>query len=194
MAATTKAAATKKAAKKTPTKKVAKKVTKKVTKKAAKEVTADVAEVEGEAVAKKATKKAAKKTPVKRTKRKAKYITIYSPFLMKDTKHELIGEPMDTDGGRTQWARCSVSHHSQLINLDALQESAEKAMTQIKLAREDSREYSPKLEYQVGDVIYHKVWDDVGIVRAKEVMSNGRASLVVHFENSKDKRLVENLK
>ena len=141
------------------------------------------------------TKTAAKKTTAKkRTKRKAKYITIYSPFLMKDTKHELIGEPQETENGRTQWARCSVSHHSQLVNLDALQASAEKAMTQIKLAREDSKEYSPRAEYQIGDVIYHKTWDDVGIVRSKEVMSNGRASLLVHFEKNKDKRLVENLK
>ncbi len=133
-------------------------------------------------------------TATKKTKRKAKYIVLYSPFLMKETKHELIGEPIETDNGRQQWARCNVSHHSQLVNLDALQESAEKAMKEIRLAREDSKEYSPKAEYQVGDVIYHKTWDDVGIVRAKEVMSNGRASLLVHFEKNKDKRLVENLK
>jgi hypothetical protein len=106
-------------------------------------------------------------TATKKTKRKAKYIALYSPFLMKETKHELIGEPIETENGRQQWARCNVSHHSQLVNLDALQESAEKAMTQIKLAREDSKEYSPKSEYQIGDVIYHKTWDDVGIVRAK---------------------------
>ncbi|MCO6465928.1 MAG: hypothetical protein J5I53_04850 [Bradyrhizobiaceae bacterium] len=144
------------------------------------------------------TKKAAAKTEdgvaVKKTKRKAKYITLYSPFLMKETKHELIGEPVETENGRQQWARCNVSHHSQLINLDALQESAEKAMKEIKLAREDSKEYSPKAEYQIGDVIYHKTWDDVGIVQAKEVMSNGRASLLVHFEKNKDKRLVENFR
>lgn len=141
-----------------------------------------------------ASTKSAETTAAKRTKRKAKYIVLYSPFLMKDTKHELIGEPIETEQGRQQWARCSVSHHSQLVNLDALQASAEKAMTQIKLAREDSKEYSPRAEYQVGDVIYHKTWDDVGIVRSKEVMSNGRASLLVHFEKNKDKRLVENLK
>ena len=190
MAATKKAAkkTTKKAAKKTAAKPAKKATTKKTAKKATEETAA-------KKTAKKAAKKtAAKKTTTKRAKRKAKYITIYSPFLMKDTKHELIGEPMETEAGRTQWARCSVSHHSQLVNLDALQESAEKAMTQIKLAREDSREYSPRMEYQVGDVIYHKAWDDVGIVRAKEVMSNGRASLLVHFENNKDKRLVENMK
>jgi len=130
----------------------------------------------------------------KKTKRKAKYIVLYSPFLMRDTKHELIGEPLETDHGRQQWARCSVSHHSQLINLDALAASAEKKVTEIKLAREDSKEYSPKSEYKVGDVIYHKTWDDVGIVRSKEVMSNGRASLLVHFEKNKEKRLVENFK
>lgn len=156
--------------------------------------------VKAPAKAKKVTKKVA--TTVdgevveapKKTKRKAKYIVLYSPFLMRDTKHELIGEPLETDNGRQQWARCSVSHHSQLINLDALAASAEKKVTEIKLAREDSKEYSPKSEYKVGDVIYHKTWDDVGIVRAKEVMSNGRASLLVHFEKNKEKRLVENFK
>lgn len=132
---------------------------------------------------------AAKKT----TKRKAKYILLYSPFLMKDTKHELIGEPQETDNGRMQWARCSVSHHSQLINLDTLA-SNEKNPSTIMLSREDSKDYSPRSEYQVGDVIYHKTWDDVGIVRSKEILSNGRGSLVVHFEKNKEKRLVENIK
>lgn len=131
----------------------------------------------------------------KKTKRKAKYILLYSPFLMKETKHELIGEPIEGENGRQQWARCSVSHHSQLINLDVLQAAAaEKSVTQIRLERENSKEYSPKSEYQVGDVIYHKTWDDVGIVRMKEVMSNGRASLLVQFEKNKEKRLVENFR
>lgn len=138
--------------------------------------------------------KKVKEPAVKKTKRKAKYIILYSPFLMKETKHELIGEIIDSENGRQQWARCSVSHHSQLVNLDALLALAENALGKIELSREDSREYSPKLEYQVGDVIYHKAWDDIGIVRSKEVMSNGKSSLLVHFEKSKEKRLVENFR
>lgn len=130
----------------------------------------------------------------KKTKRKAKYMVLYSPFLMKDTKHELMGEPTETDAGRMQWARCTVSRHMQMINLDTLANSADKKVTEIKLAREDSKEYSPKNVYKVGDVIYHKLWDDVGIVRAKEVMSNGRGAVLVHFEKNKEKRLVENFK
>ena len=134
-----------------------------------------------------------KKVEKKRT-RKAKYITIYSPFLMRETKHELIGEPMEQETGRTQWARCTVSHHSQLINLDAIQAQQDKNKTfDIRISREDSKQYSPKKVFDVGDVIYHKMWDDVGIVRAKEVMTNGGNAIVVLFEKAKEKRLVENL-
>ena len=143
---------------------------------------AKVVEVDGEEVA------------PKKTKRKAKYMVLYSPFLMKETKHELIGEPTETEQGRMQWAKCSVSRHMQMINLDTLASNAEKKVTEIKLAREDSKEYSPKNVYKVGDVIYHKAWDDVGIVRAKEIISNGRSSVLVHFEKNKEKRLIENFK
>lgn len=130
----------------------------------------------------------------KKTKRKAKYMVLYSPFLMKDTKHELIGEPTETENGRMQWAKCAVSRHMQMVNLDTLASSTEKKVTEIMLSREDSKEYSPRNVYKVGDVIYHKTWDDVGIVRAKEVMSNGRGSVLVHFEKNKEKRLIENFK
>lgn len=162
-----------------PAAKATKAATTKTTK--AKKAASEEAEIDGVAA------------PTK-TKRKAKYMVLYSPFLMKDTKHELMGEPTETEAGRMQWARCTVSRHMQMINLDTLANSAEKKVTEIKLAREDSKEYSPKNVYKVGDVIYHKLWDDVGIVRAKEVMSNGRGSVLVHFEKNKEKRLVENFK
>lgn len=163
-----------------PTVKAAKATTEKApkAKKAAKVVDGDVEEVDAP----------------KKTKRKAKYMVLYSPFLMKDTKHELIGEPTETENGRMQWAKCAVSRHMQMVNLDTLASNTEKKVTEIKLAREDSKEYSPKNVYKVGDVVYHKAWDDVGIVRAKEVMSNGRGSVLVHFEKNKEKRLIENFK
>lgn len=205
---TTTKVATEKAVKVTPAKvekTVAVKETKTKAVKAAKEAAPDVdiellegiATLEvAEAPAKKATKRAAKAPAdgaAKKTKRKAKYIILYSPFLMRETKHELIGEPLESANGRQQWARCAVSHHSQLVNLDALEDAKAKNGATILLSREDSKEYSPKGEYAIGDVIYHKTWDDVGIIRSKEIMSNGRAALLVHFEKNKEKRLVENL-
>jgi hypothetical protein len=138
--------------------------------------------------------KAAKaKTVKKPRKRKPKYILLHSPSLMRDTKHELIGEPVESENGRQQWARCTVSHHSQLVNLDAL-EARENHDIVIQFSKEDAVKYSPRNEYQVGDVIFHAAWDDIGIIRAKEVTSSGSNALVVQFEKLKEKRLIEAIK
>lgn len=125
--------------------------------------------------------------------RRAKYITLYSPFLMKETKHELIGDPIETESGRHQWARCTKSRHSQLVNLDAIEVDTDKSKAVVHISREDARKYSPKEEYNIGDVIFHSVWDDVGIVRSKEVTSNGGHAIIVQFEKNNEKKLIENL-
>lgn len=112
---------------------------------------------------------------------------------MKETKHELIGEPIETEKGRHQWARCTRSRHSQLINLDAIEAESDKSKAVVHISKEDARKYAPTEEYQVGDVIFHSVWDDVGIVRAKEVTSYGSTSIIVQFEKNNEKKLIENL-
>lgn len=129
----------------------------------------------------------------KKRTRRAKYITLYSPFLMKETKHELVGEPIEDSEGRKQWARCTKSRHSQLVNLDAIEAEADKSRAVVHISREDARKYSPKDEYQIGDIIFHTVWDDVGIVRAKEVTSNGGNAIIVQFEKHSEKKLIENM-
>jgi len=130
--------------------------------------------------------------PRKRSRR-AKYITLYSPFLMRETKHELIGEPIESEKGRHQWARCTRSRHSQLINLDIIEAEQDKSKAVVPVSREDEKKYSPKESYQVGDVVFHSVWEDVGIVKAKEVTSTGGRAIVVQFEKLGEKKLIENL-
>jgi hypothetical protein len=125
--------------------------------------------------------------------RRAKYITLYSPFLMKETKHELIGEPIESENGRIQWARCTRSRHSQLVNLDAIESDVDKSKAVQHYSREDARKYSPREEYFVGEIIYHAIWDDIGVVREKEVTSTGGRSILVQFEKNAEKRLIENL-
>ncbi|HPI20954.1 MAG TPA: hypothetical protein PKY56_11340 [Candidatus Kapabacteria bacterium] len=127
----------------------------------------------------------------KRTRR-AKYITLFSPFLMRETKHELIGEPIETDKGRQQWARCTRSRHSQLINLDTIEAESDKSKAVIHISKEDAKKYSPLDEYQIGDVIFHAIWDDVGIVKSKESTSTGGRAIIVHFERCNEKKLIEN--
>jgi hypothetical protein len=42
-------------------------------------------------------------------------------------------------------------------------------------------------------VIYHKKWDDLGVVLSKEIISNGGFAIIVQFEKNKEKKLIENL-
>lgn len=133
----------------------------------------------------------AKKVAKRRTRR-AKYLTLYSPFLMKETKHELIGEPIETENGRHQWARCTRSRHSQLVNLDTIEAERDKSKAVIHISKDDARKYSPREVFEIGEILYHKIFDDVGIVRAKEVTSTGGHAIVVQFEKSEEKRLIEN--
>lgn len=136
----------------------------------------------------------ANQTPVttKTRNRRAKYITLYSNFLMKETKHELIGDPVITESGKHQWARCTRSHHSQLINLDSIDGENDKSKAIISFTKNDARKYSPRENYSVGDVIFHKVWDDIGIVQRKDTMSTGGNAIIVQFEKNLEKKLIEN--
>ncbi len=130
-------------------------------------------------------------TTKRRRTRKNKYITLYSPFLMQETKHELIGEPIEGEEGRQQWARCTKSHHSQLVNLDTLAAESAKEEVVVEMNKEDSVEYNPKDEYKIGDILFHETWDDLGLVKGKEITSSGGHAIVVEFEKNKVKRLVE---
>ena len=129
-----------------------------------------------------------------RRTRKTKYITLYSSFLMKETKHELIGEVILTEKGKQQWARCTKSHHSQLVNLDSLENETDKSKSVIHYSKDETRVYSPKEIYEVGDVIFHKIWDDVGIVQSKDTTSTGGNAIIVQFEKNSKKTLIENLR
>jgi len=131
--------------------------------------------------------------PKKRTRR-AKYITLYSPFLMKETKHELIGEPIESEKGRIQWARCTRSRHSQLINLDQIEKDTDKSKAIEHYDKDVAKKYSPKDIFDIGDILYHTKWDDIGVVKSKEVTSTGGNSIIVHFEKLNEKRLIENFK
>jgi hypothetical protein len=59
------------------------------------------------------------------------------------------------------------------------------------LSTEDAREYQESNEYQVGDIIYHRSWNDYGKVIAKETLSGHRKTILVHFVNQGKTRLLE---
>jgi DNA-directed RNA polymerase subunit RPC12/RpoP len=54
-----------------------------------------------------------------------------------------------------------------------------------------AREYSERSEYDVGEVVYHRSWNDYGKVVAKETLPGNRKTIVVHFVNQGKIRLLE---
>ena len=125
--------------------------------------------------------------------KQSKYIVLSNlcEICVAPTKFELVGDAVGQEEGK-RWAKCAKCHHTMMIDMMVI-EGERRAARETNVSVEDCIPYSPKRVYTIGDSIYHKTWDDVGIIRSKEIMSNGRAALLVHFEKNKEKRLVENL-
>lgn len=78
----------------------------------------------------------------------------------------------------------------------AIAETQGKASGGEDLAPEDidpdrAMEYSETGEYNVGDVIYHRSWNDYGKITAKESLPGNRKIIYVHFINQGKIRLLE---
>ncbi len=56
---------------------------------------------------------------------------------------------------------------------------------------ESAKEYVEKNEYEVGEVIYHRSWNDYGKVIAKEALPGNRKTIHVLFVNQGKIRLLE---
>jgi predicted RNA-binding Zn-ribbon protein involved in translation (DUF1610 family) len=118
---------------------------------------------------------------------KTKYVTHLCPSCGREAKMEIVGT-MDGDGHKV-WYRCTRCHHSSMF------ESAvpKKQDTVLKLSKDECIAYSPEKILTVGQSIYHTDWDDMGRVTAKEKTSSGGFAIVVAFEKSGARRLIENL-
>jgi hypothetical protein len=85
--------------------------------------------------------------------------------------------------------------HAQIDDSDENErEEGEKTAEDLSiedLYTDSAREYRETDEYQVGDVLYHRSWNDYGKVVSKETLSGNRKTIVVHFVNQGKTRLLE---
>jgi hypothetical protein len=90
-----------------------------------------------------------------------------------------------------------------MVNQEDIAEAEESEKTDARKGGEDlaiedlytenAREYQESGEYQVGEVIYHRSWNDYGKVIAKETFSGHRKTILVHFVNQGRIRLLEGM-
>lgn len=102
---------------------------------------------------------------------------------------EVIGS-QENQPDRT-WYRCARCRHASLIDLAALRKLQEDGKR--KPERESCSEYRPENTYSVGQAIFHTDWDDMGKIVSKVRTSDGAHAIVVTFEKSGERRLLESV-
>lgn len=119
---------------------------------------------------------------------KTKIIEAACNFCGNVTKMELTGESGDHFQENTVWAKCRKCKQTMLVDLD--NPGKEEVPTVEDIDSADSRQYSPKESYKIGESIYHKGFDDFGIIKSKAILGNGKDSISVEFQNVGLKRLI----
>lgn len=121
---------------------------------------------------------------------KVKNIQAFCKFCNGITKMELTGEIFSSaEHEGKEWAKCKKCKQILLIETVSIVRDSKHKVDQIVL--ENSIDYSPEKTYNVGETIYHKTWDDFGIVTSKTSLSNGKGSITVEFQKLGLKKLLE---
>ena len=125
---------------------------------------------------------------------KIKYIMHQCAYCRRETKMEFIGgQPIEASDAEIikVWYRCCKCKHSALLTLSPASQLKKKRA--VPIDRDQCTQYAKEKIFSVGENIYHSEWDDVGKVIRKDKMSNGIHSIVVTFEKTGERKLLENI-
>jgi hypothetical protein len=120
---------------------------------------------------------------------RGKHISQYCNHCEKITKMEVIGA-VESQPEKT-WYRCTRCRHASLIDLEELRRLQGDAKKKVE--RSECTEYKPGSTYTIGQAIFHSELDDIGKIVSKERTSGGASAIVVSFEKSGERRLLENM-
>jgi hypothetical protein len=106
---------------------------------------------------------------------------------------ELVGGmQMEGQEGNPQklWYRCTRCKHSALLTMEP---SFKEKSGHAKIDRTSAIEYAKEKVFTVGQAIYHSGLDDVGRVVKKDKTTSGIHSILVSFEKTGERKLLENI-
>jgi hypothetical protein len=75
-----------------------------------------------------------------------------------------------------------------------LDKAGQKEIAIEDLDVENSKEYSEKFEFEVGEIIHHRSWNDYGKVVAKDLLPGNRKTIWVQFLRQGKIQLLEGVK
>ena len=119
---------------------------------------------------------------------RTKYSERFCGFCNKASRMELIGEMHNAT--EKIWFKCTRCHHMTLVDLKAEARDGSNGKADVNAAAL----YNPQQTFTVGQSIFHSDWDDVGKVISKTRTSDGSQAIIVSFEKTGQRTLIENLK
>ncbi len=122
---------------------------------------------------------------------KTKNIEAFCNFCGSVTKMELAGHTSEGEESQKVWAKCKKCKQKVVIDLDDLKKETKPSLLNLKT--DESLTYSPLKAFSIGDSIFHQKFNDFGVIIGKELSSQGRRLIIVEFQNSGKKRLIETI-
>ncbi|HSL88343.1 MAG TPA: hypothetical protein VK870_03485 [Ignavibacteriaceae bacterium] len=121
---------------------------------------------------------------------KVKNVQTFCSYCGAERTIELVKGAFSDDAETKQWGKCKKCKQMIMIDITHIQlaDGSSKNME-----TENAVEYSPKNTFEIGAAIYHKGWDDFGLVTGKEILSTGQKSITVDFQKSGIKKLIESI-
>ncbi len=89
------------------------------------------------------------------------------------------------------WLRCKNCSFVSVIEEWKIQINREKKLDELTI--EDCITYTPQGIYCVGDAIYHKGLNKIGIVRSKQFTNSGASTITIEFQDLGMRQLLENV-
>ncbi len=123
---------------------------------------------------------------------RTKNIEAFCGFCNAVTKMELSGDSTLNPADNKKWAKCKKCKQTSLIQLEEVEKEIK--ITEENIDSSEYTTYSPQKSFGVGQSIYHQGWDDFGVVVSKNVLSNGKGSVLVKFQKLGQKQLLETIK
>lgn len=117
-------------------------------------------------------------------------VVSYCKFCHSEKSMKPVGDGFD---GKIIWLRCVDCSKMIFLKREDYEGLLENKTGKANGHEEICEDYEPTKIFHVGQLLYHKVWDDKGEVMKKETTNSGQQAIIVAFDRLGERVLVENL-
>ncbi len=108
-----------------------------------------------------------------------------------ETPRDSEVDPPEDHSEPKYWLRCKNCSAVSVFEEWKIQINREKNLDELTI--DDCIPYTPQGIYRVGDAIYHKALDKIGIVRSKQLTNSGASTITIEFRDLGFRQLLENV-